>query len=350
MITIVRDKLTWIKSTILKDFKSTTDLYGITVTPDINPNRQEQVYYINGSEFAFFGLDYAQKLHGRSQDWFWINEVMEVSKSEFDQLEMRTNVGGIIDYNPSDDSHWVFDLERRGDVAVIKSTMLDNPFLPKTITDKIRSYEPTPENIARGTADLYMWEVYGLGNKARLRGVVFENWDVVNEIPEGARHIGYGLDFGYTNDPTALVEGYIFNNELYLNELIYETGLVNQDISDRMKSLGISRDDEIFADSSEPKSIEEIYRSGFNIHPVKKGQDSISFGIGVLKSYKVHLTKKSVNMDRERRKYKWAEDKAGNPTNKPVDAFNHAIDAGRYLAMEKLAKDDELTSDDIFFG
>src|SRR5687768_13761319 len=102
-ITIARDKLTWIKTTLLKDFAEITDMYGIEVYPTINPNRQDQIYYINGSELAFFGLDYPQKLHGRKQDWFWLNEVMEINKKSFDQLEMRTRIGGIIDYNPSDD-------------------------------------------------------------------------------------------------------------------------------------------------------------------------------------------------------------------------------------------------------
>ena len=118
---------------------------------------------------------------------------------------MRTSKGGLIDYNPYNDVGWVYDIQKRPDVYVIHSTMLDNPFLAENIIRKIKSYEPTPENIKNGTADNYMWEVYGLGNKAKLQGVIFVNWDIVEGIPDGARFLGYGLDFGFRNDPTALV-------------------------------------------------------------------------------------------------------------------------------------------------
>ncbi len=341
-ITIARDKLSWIKATLLKDFQEIVDLYGIDLYPTININRQDQVYYINGTEFAFFGLDYPQKLHGRKQDWFWINEVIEVSKKHFDQLEMRTTIGGVVDYNPSDDTHWVFDLAKRPDVKVIRSTMLDNPFLPSQITEKILSYEPTDENIALGTADEYMWEVYGLGNKAKLTGAIFTNWDIVDYIPPEAKLKGMGLDFGYTNDPTSLVELYTMDNEIYLNEVIYERGLTNQDIADKMDNLNVSKGVFIYGDSSEPKSIDEIKRYGFLIEPVLKGRDSINYGIDLLKGYKLHVTRKSMNLESELRKYKWAEDKSGKSLNVPVDAFNHAIDAARYATMMLLGKSEEV--------
>jgi phage terminase large subunit len=341
-ITIVRDKLTWIKSTLLLDFKEMCELYDLPVSPQINVNRSEQVYEIYGSEFAFYGLDYAEKLHGRTQDWFWINETMEVARKHFDQLEMRTKIGGILDYNPYDDSHWVFDLQKRDDVEVIKSTMLDNPFLPDAIIKKIKSYEPTPENIERGTADDYMWQVYGLGNKAKLKGAIFENWDIVEEIPEEAKFIAYGKDFGYTNDPTTLIAMYMMDNELYFDQVLYEKGLTNQDIVDRYVDLEIGKLEEIYGDSSEPKSIEEIRRRGFNIRGAKKGSDSIMYGIDLLKQYKIHITKRSVELESELRKYKYQEDKMGNTINKPVDAFNHCIDAMRYVAIMKLGKKPEL--------
>jgi phage terminase large subunit len=337
-VTIVRDKMTWIKSTLLLDFKKIINLMELPISPDINVNRAEQVYNVNGSEFAFYGLDYSEKLHGRTQDWFWINEAMEVGKKHFDQLEMRTSVGGILDYNPYDDLHWVFDLPKRPDVIVIKSTQLDNPFLPQTMRDKILSYKPTPENIANGTADNYMWQVYGLGNKARLKGTVFDNWDVVEDIPEQAKFIAYGKDFGYTNDPTTLIALYMMDNEIYLDQVLYKTGMTNQDIVVRYEELQINKRDEIYADSSEPKSIEEIRRQGYNIRGAKKGADSIMYGIDLLKQYKIHITKRSTELENELRKYKFQEDKVGNVINKPVDVFNHCIDAVRYVAIMKLGR------------
>ena len=335
-ITIVRDKLSWIKSTLLKDFQEMTELYHLPVTPEINLNRADQVYYINGSEFSFYGLDYSEKLHGRSQDWFWINKTMEVAKKHFDQLEMRTRIGGILDYNPSDDMHWVFDLQKRPDVGVIKSTMLDNPFLPQSIRDKILSYEPTEENIKNGTADNYMWEVYGKGQKARLQGAIYTNWDTVDSVPEEAKFIGFGQDFGYTNDPTTLIAMYMMDNEIYADQWLYRTNMTNQDIVTEYKALGVKPLDIIFADSSEPKSIEEIRRSGFNIRPVTKGADSVMYGIDLLKQYKMHITKRSAELEAELRKYKYMEDKTGRVLNKPVDSFNHGLDALRYIATMTL--------------
>jgi phage terminase large subunit len=341
-ITIVRDKLTWIKSTLLKDFEELVKKMELKVTPNINPNRAEQIYNINGTEFAFFGLDYSEKLHGRRQDWFWVNEAMEVAQKHFDQLEMRTQIGGILDYNPYDDMHWIFDLQKRDDVAVIKSTMRNNPFLPPAVIKKIESYEPTPENIRQGTADNYMWQVYGLGEKARLEGVIFENWQEVDEIPEGAKLLGYGLDFGYTNDPTAMVALYRYNQELYLDEILYETGLTNQDIVKRLEQMEISKTTLIIGDSAEPKSIEEIKRAGYAIKGSRKGSDSIRYGIDLLLSHKLNITRRSENLKNEKRKYKWAEDRQGRRLQVPVDDFNHLIDAERYIASHCLGRSHEI--------
>ena len=317
-------------------------MYGIKVTPEVNINRAEQIYDVNGTQFAFYGLDYAEKLHGRSQDWFWLNEVMEIANKHFDQLEMRTKIGGVVDYNPYDDMHWIFDVQKRDDVAVIMSSMLDNPFLPKAIVDKIKSYEPTEENIKTGTADEYMWQVYGLGVKGRLQGTIFNNWDIVDGIPDVAKFVAYGKDFGYTNDPSTLVALYMMDNELYFDQLIYETGMTNQDIAKRYGELEIPNYEKIWADSAEPKSIEEIRRSGFNIKGVKKGADSIMYGIDIMKQYKMHITRRSVEAERELRRYKYTEDKTGRMLNKPIDDFNHIIDAMRYVCMMELGKKPEL--------
>ena len=347
-LTIVRDKLSWIKQTLLKDFLEITDLYGIKVDPPINSNRQEQVYSVNGTEFAFFGLDYSEKLHGRKQDWFWINEGMETIKKAFDQLEMRTTKGGIIDYNPVMDEHWIFDLQKRPDTELILSTMFDNPYLPEAIIEKIRSYEPTPENIKNGTGDQYMWDVYGLGKKAKLKGAIFPEFHEVSIIPAEAKFKGIGLDFGYNNDPSAAVELFIYNNEIYLNEILYETKLTNfstdpnkETIDKRFRDLQITNRTPIFPDSAEPKSADELAERGWNIQEVKKGADSVNFGINLIKSYKINVTSKSLNLINEFRKYKWMEKRDGSESDHPVDAFNHAIDAARYVAMETLASEEK---------
>jgi phage terminase large subunit len=342
LLTIGRSKMTWTRDSLLMDFEEICAKEEFPVTPDVNKGKQVQEYKILNATFQFIGLDDVKKIHGQKRDYLWLNEVMEIGKKDFDQLEMRTSKMIILDYNPYDDTHWVFNLQRRKDVCVIHSTMLDNPNNPPEIINKIKSYEPTEENIAQGTADLYMWEVYGLGKKARLQGAVFTNWDI-QDLPRNTNGTilpelkGMGLDFGYTNDPSCLVEMYMMDNEIYVNEIFYQTGMVNEDISRAMELKGIAKDVLIAGDSAEPKSIEEIRRTGFNIKPVEKGADSINYGIDLLKAHKIHLTKNSINGENEMRKYKWQEDKNGNMTNKPIDDFNHFIDALRYIAMMTLA-------------
>lgn len=346
--TIGRQKLTWLKATMLKDFKELTDMYGIKVTPRISERRADQVYDINGTEFAFFGLDYPEKVHGRKQHIFWLNEVMEIEKSHFDQLEQRTELFSILDYNPYDDQHWVYSLHKREDVKVIESTLLDNlDNISETIKNKLFGYEPTEENYKRGTADPYMYSVYVRGMAAALRGVIFDNWDIVDTVPSGAKLLGYGLDFGFTNDPTALIAIYQHNEkDLYLDELIFETGLLVvspqegvKTLSKRMKALDVGYD-QIVADSAQPESIQALRYEGFNIKGANKAsvgrKGSIEFGIDTMKGYKLHATRRSINLQSELRKYKWLEDKNGNSTRTPIDDFNHTIDASRYLIREKL--------------
>lgn len=350
-VTIARQYLQLIKDTLLRDFIETTEKYGIPVSPEINENRSTQRYQIldGNTEFLFWGLDKPKKAHGKKQKITWINEAMEITnKQVFDQLEMRTEKLMIIDYNPSDDGHWVFDLDKRPDVVTLKSTQLDNPFLPIKIRRKILSYEPTPENIENGTADLYMWQVYGLGERAKLEGLVFERWYEVDAIPDGARRLGYGLDYGYSIDPTTFIGVYMYENELYLDEMLWRTGMTNQDIGVELRLLNIEPTDEIYPDEAEPKSNEELRRMGFRIRPAPKGPDSINFGIDILKQYKINITKRSLNLKKEFNRYKWATDANGdivrgaNGKPKPIDEFNHGVDPTRYVASTVLKRVQEV--------
>jgi phage terminase large subunit len=299
---IARWRRTWIKPTVLDTFKKV--FKSVDQWKDEAFNKSELTYQHYGSSYEFYGLDDSQKLHGIETDFFWLNEAIETSKDDFDQLEQRCKGKWILDYNPSTDEHWIYDnVLKRKDVVLIHSTMLDNTFLDQHIRDKINSYQPTPHNIATGTADEYKWKAYG-------------------------------LDFGFTNDPTALVEVVYQEGKLWVKELLYETGLTNADIARR---CGLQRSDEIIADSAEPKSIEEIRRSGFRIRPVTKGADSIRSGIDKLKSVQIMVHQDSVNVIRELRNYAWKRDyKTNQVTNQPEDDNNHALDALRYVAMEKL--------------
>ena len=165
-----------------------------------------------------------------------------------------------------------------------------------------------------------------------LDGVVFENYSVIGSIPDGARLLGLGLDFGYSNDPTAIIEVYKYNDKRILNEICYKTKMINSDIA-KLLPKGVT----VYADSAEPKSIEEIRRTGVNIRPVTKGADSINYGISTMQTQSYLVTKSSINLLEELQKYTWAKDKkTGEKLNKPIDAYNHGIDATRYHEMEDI--------------
>ena len=176
-----------------------------------------------------------------------------------------------------------------------------------------------------------------MGDMAQPTETIFRQFEICNNIPKEATLIALGMDFGYSNDPTAIAEVYKLNDDLYINELLYAKGLTNQDIANKIRDLGITRQTEIIADSAEPKSIEEIHRLGFNVKPAKKGADSINMGIDVLRRFKIHITKNSTNAINEFKYYKWLVDKNGKVINKPAtNQLDHLIDAIRYTALNKL--------------
>ena len=241
---------------------------------------------------------------------------------------LRTTKRIYLDYNPSDEYHFIYDeILTRKDCTFIQSTYKDNPFLSE---DTIKEIERLKD------LDANYWRVYGLGERGISQHTIFTTYTLIDNVPDNAKLIAYGLDWGFTADATAIIAVYKYDQILYLKELLYKKRLTNNDIIEQLNSLNIQRTDEIVADSAEPKSIEELYRSGFNIKPSKKGADSINIGIDILKRFSLVVTKDSVNLIKELRNYKYVTDKNNKILNKPVDAFNHAIDAIRYVALNKL--------------
>lgn len=349
-VTVSRDRLTWLKATVFKDFKEVLLKQGWW--RDAHHNKSEMTYQLFGNEISFIGLDEPAKLHGRKQNVFWINEAIGTpgsaynpTKDVFDQLEMRTTDGWFIDYNPKVTSHWIYDsVLTRNDVQFIHSTMLDNPFLEPKIRHKILSYEPTAKNIAQGTADRVKWLIYGLGQRAQHEGLIFQNIHWVTNVPKEAKLIAYGLDFGFSNDVSAMMKVSILGGELWVEEVLYETGLTNMDLSRLFEKAGIRTSDEIIADSAEQKSIAELKAKGWSVTPASKGRDSILFGIDVLKKYKINVTERSTGFKQEVENYVWKEDaQTGRILNEPIDDFNHGWDAIRYVALEKLASKRSIT-------
>lgn len=293
-------------------------------------NATDRIFYFkSGSYIEFVSYENAQDAKGGRRDYLYVNECNGIAWEVFLELAMmgRTRIRTFVDYNPNA-LFWVHDkVIGQAGVELLISDHRHNPFL----TDQQRSKIEGLKEI-----DLDLWKVYARGMTGKIEGLVFRNWQLCDGIPEGAKLIGSGLDFGFTNDPTAFVDVFMQNGELWIDERLYSTNLTNQDISKELITQGL-KGRAIIADSAEPKSIEEIRRMGWTIEPAIKGPDSINISISVLKNYRLNITKHSTNLRKELMNYKWKIDRlTGNPTNEPVDCFNHALDALRYVALNRL--------------
>ena len=284
--------------------------------------------FSNGSVMEFFSADDSSKLRGARRDILYINECNNVTFESYNELAIRTKKEVYLDFNPANE-FWVHkELKDEPDSDFLILTYKDNEALDNSIVQQIEKNRLKAETSAYWAN---WWRVYGLGEIGMLEGVIFSNWKTLDTLPKDAKLIGIGLDFGYTNDPTAIIEVYNYNGTRILNELKYQTGMLNSDIAKELP-----KHVPVYADSSEPKSIEEIKRYGITIKGVTKGKDSINYGIDVMQRQEYLVTSNSVNLIKELRAYCWDTDKAGTRLNKPIDTNNHAIDALRYHEMETL--------------
>ena len=324
VFTICRKTLPALKGTAYRDVLELLKELGLYT--EENHNKSELSYTLNGNLIEFISVDQPQKIRGRKRNYLWLNEANEFDFESWVQLSLRCTEQIYLDYNPSDPYSWIYDkVITRDDCTFIKSTYKANPFLDKdTIAEIERLKDLDPD----------YWRVYGMGEIGSIQTMIFRNFQLVDEVQ--GRLVGYGLDFGFTNSPTALVAVYQSDDNLYIKEMLYEKRLTNTDLANKLKEFRIDRQSEIIADSAEPKSIEEVYRSGFNIKPAKKGA-GIHLGIDIMRRYKLHITKDSLNAIKEFRGYKWATDKNGDVLNVPVKVNDHLIDATRYLCLNKLS-------------
>lgn len=323
-ISVVSESIPHLRRGALKDFEKIMRSTNRWI--DVNFNKSLLRYtFVNGSYIEFFSVDQPDKLRGARRNILYINECNNVDFEAYQQLSIRTDKEVWLDYNPTHE-FWVHtELMDDADSVFLQLTYKDNEALSDAIVKEIEKAKDKA-NYSNYWAN--WWQVYGLGNIGSLEGVVFSNWKQIDSVPIEARLIGVGLDFGYTNDPTAIIEVYKYNGKRILNEVCYRTGMVNNDIANTLK-----QDVTVFADSAEPKSIEEIRRRGHDIRPVRKGKDSIMYGISTMQDQEYLVTSNSVNLIKEFRYYCWDKDKTGNKLNKPIDKYNHAIDAVRYHEM-----------------
>ena len=332
-ISIVSESIPHLRRGALKDFIKIMDWTHIFREEQFN--RSTLRYdFTNGSYIEFFSADQSDKLRGARRDVLFVNECNNITFESYHQLAIRTRRFIYLDYNPTSE-FWVHkELLSDKDAEMIILTYKDNEALDSELVKEI---EKARERAKESTYWANWWKVYGLGQIGVIDGVIFSNWQIVKQIPEDAELLGYGLDFGFTNDPSALISVHKFNSELYIKELIYQTRLTNNDIVQKMIELGVDKYKDIIADSAEPKSIEDIYRGGFrNIYGAKKGADSIRNSIDKLQRYKINITESSTNLIKEFRGYVWTKDKNGNQTGEPIGINDHGIAALRYFALNKL--------------
>lgn len=325
IFSIVSETFPHLRRGAMRDFFNILD---DAYCPD-NHNKTDATYQIGRSILEFFSADIESKVRGGRRDFLFLNEVNNIPKNTVEQLEVRTRYKIIADFNPV--AHFFcHDWVGRPGIGFFVSTYKDNPFLEKSIVESIERRRET---------DPAWWRVYGLGEVGVAEGLVLPNFDLIDSFP-GTHLLDtefYGLDFGFSNHPTALVHCGIAKYDLYLDELIYETGLQNNQIASRLDGFNIKKNyDEIFADSAEPKSIAEIKDFGYNIKGVEKGADSVRAGLSKMREFRIHITKRSLNGIKEFRNYRYIQNSDGQFTNKPVDDFNHFIDGARYGVHGKL--------------
>lgn len=297
-------------------------------------NATERIFkFHSGSIIEFVSYMNEQDARNGKRDYLFINEANGISWEIAEQLINRTNVRTFIDYNPSAE-FWAHEkliypkMFGNKSVQLIISDHRHNPFISQDMHDHIEK---------RALEDPEWGRVYARGLTGKIEGLIFRNWSRIDDLPKEpdgkikAEYLGTGLDFGFTNDPTAVIDVYRYNGELILDEVLYSAGLTNPEIAAKL-----DRKKAYFADSAEPKSIEEIRRLGYNITATQKGADSIVNSIDILKRFKISITARSFNLIKEFNAYKWRQDKDGRTINEPVDFLNHGIDAVRYFALMKL--------------
>ena len=321
-ITIVRKTIPSLKRTVIKDFSDI--LKGLNIWREDDFNITDRIYRLNESTIQFINSDDAEKLRGLKSDILFIDEASELDEESYFQLSIRTTGRIILAYNPTvSPYHW---LRQMQDCDRYVTTYKDNIYLPKEMIVAIEELQ---------TKNPKYWAIYGKGEFAANDKAIY-NFEVVEDYE--AEFVAFGLDWGYSSDPTAVVAVYKNGDNIYLEEILYEKGLVLKDIADKLNGLDITKSEEIWCDSSEPRSIEELYRMGFNAKAVKKGPDSIKFGISVLQNHKIHIHKKSQNLINEMYSYQYATDKHGYVTDTPEGGLDHLLDAARYVAMMKLTQ------------
>ena len=321
LISVVSESFPHLKRGAIRDFQNIMEQQGY-----FKPERWNKTDYIytfeTGSKIEFFSADQPGKVRGPRRDVLFVNEANNIPYETYTQLEVRTRKIIWLDWNPTSEYWWYTEVAPNTEHDLLTLTYKDNEALEPEIVASIESR----------MGNKNWWKVYGLGQLGEVEGKIYKDWQIVDAIPFEARLERYGLDFGYSQDPAAIIAIYSYNGGYILDEILYQTGMSNK----RLADVFINRDKAmIVADSAEPKSIDEMLLHGVTVQPAQKGPGSVNQGINYVQDQRISMTKRSVNLIKEYRNYLWDEDKDGNILDVPAPGFDHAMDATRY-AMESL--------------
>jgi phage terminase large subunit len=317
LVSVVSESIPHLKRGAIRDFKNIMQSHHYW--KDDRWNATDSIYtFETGSQMEFFSADNADKLRGGRRDVLFMNEANNMTLDAFDQLEVRTREFVFLDWNPTNEFWFYTDVvPNREDVDHIIITYKDNEALEQAIIDSIEARKNR-----KG-----WYQVYGLGQLGEVEGKIYKDWAIIDQIPHEARLIRHAVDFGYSNDPSAIVSIYKYNGGYIIDEVAYKKAMTNRQIADILVNL---EDGLVIADSAEPKSIDEIASYGVSILPCEKGPGSVNAGIQFVQEQRVSMTKTSYNVIREYRNYLWETDKDGRILNKPEHTYSHSMDAIRY--------------------
>jgi phage terminase large subunit len=323
-LSLVRKTLPALKGSVLRDLKEILLKFEVFDSNDWHTG--DGYYQIGTNIIEWFSVDDETKLRGRKRDYLFINEATELSYDEYIQLILRTSGMVVMDLNPSLWKSWIYDLEGQDDVKYTITTYKDNPFLPQIQIDEIEKLKHRDPNL---------WRIFGLGQKGIPTKMVFTHQQYYTDLPQGAKLLGYGIDWGYS-DPSTLVRVSKMDENIFCQELLYLRNTTIPDFIYKIKDLGLNYTDDFICDSANPQAIEELRRNGINAKPVKK--NSILHGIDLVKRNNLFIHNDSINLQQELFSYIWKTDKNNNNLDEPVDSNNHLIDGIRYVLEMKIGR------------